>query len=419
MTECDVVVVGAGIGGGALATVLARSGLAVLVLEKETEYRDRVRGEWLAPWGVVEAQRLGLYETLRDAGGHHVTHHRTYQDGHDAAATPLNSLALAGVLPDIPGPLCLGHPAHVPDPVRSVRGGGCDAPARRRRHRARRADVGPARAALPPRGLAAHRPVSAGRRRGRPRLGRAQAGRDRAAPRPHAPPLRRAPRGGRGRLAGDAAGHGGRGRRTLPGVPAGQRPGAPLSRLRARAAQAAHRAGCGAALPRRLPPAHGARGRGARERAARGSVSFLRQRGQLDGKPGRRRGRADRRRGRPQRSDHRPGALDHAARRAPGERDPALERRLVSGGLRALHRRATRAHAPPALRRLARLEPGERVRPRGRRPAHARARAAGEGSRPSRCGSCPPSPGPTPCPPKHSTPPCATDYLRRTRSRYL
>jgi flavin-dependent dehydrogenase len=50
MLDADVVIAGAGVGGSALATVLARAGLAVRV-EKEPAYRDRVRGEWLAPWG--------------------------------------------------------------------------------------------------------------------------------------------------------------------------------------------------------------------------------------------------------------------------------------------------------------------------------------------------------------------------------
>jgi flavin-dependent dehydrogenase len=41
----DVVVIGGGIAGNALAAVLARAGTAVLVLERSTVYRDRVRGE--------------------------------------------------------------------------------------------------------------------------------------------------------------------------------------------------------------------------------------------------------------------------------------------------------------------------------------------------------------------------------------
>jgi 2-polyprenyl-6-methoxyphenol hydroxylase-like FAD-dependent oxidoreductase len=65
----DVVVVGGGIAGGALATVLARSGIAVAVLERDIVPTDKVRGELMAPWGVVELKRVGLLDTLQAAGG--------------------------------------------------------------------------------------------------------------------------------------------------------------------------------------------------------------------------------------------------------------------------------------------------------------------------------------------------------------
>ena len=64
----DVVVVGAGIAGSAAAVTLARSGASVLLLERQSEFRDLVRGEFLSPWGVAEAQRLGLDQLLREAG---------------------------------------------------------------------------------------------------------------------------------------------------------------------------------------------------------------------------------------------------------------------------------------------------------------------------------------------------------------
>jgi menaquinone-9 beta-reductase len=61
----DLIIVGGGIAGASLAQRMARSGARVLVVERETEFRDRIRGECLQPWGVGEARLLGVAETLR------------------------------------------------------------------------------------------------------------------------------------------------------------------------------------------------------------------------------------------------------------------------------------------------------------------------------------------------------------------
>jgi hypothetical protein len=62
--DYDVICVGGGLADSALAKVLAESGLKVLVLERGTAFRDRVRGEQMHPWGVAEAKRLGLDKQL-------------------------------------------------------------------------------------------------------------------------------------------------------------------------------------------------------------------------------------------------------------------------------------------------------------------------------------------------------------------
>jgi 2-polyprenyl-6-methoxyphenol hydroxylase-like FAD-dependent oxidoreductase len=67
--NADVVIVGGGLGGATLATVLAKNGLKVLVLERETKFKDRVRGENILPWGVATARRLGVVDNLVAAGG--------------------------------------------------------------------------------------------------------------------------------------------------------------------------------------------------------------------------------------------------------------------------------------------------------------------------------------------------------------
>ena len=62
--EYDLVIVGGGLAGAALATVMARAGARVLVLERETRFRDRIRGETIHPWGVAELRALGLEAPL-------------------------------------------------------------------------------------------------------------------------------------------------------------------------------------------------------------------------------------------------------------------------------------------------------------------------------------------------------------------
>ena len=64
----DIVTVGGGLGGAALAMVMAKAGARVLILERETKFKDRVRGEFLAPWGVAEAQQLGVVDLFRKSG---------------------------------------------------------------------------------------------------------------------------------------------------------------------------------------------------------------------------------------------------------------------------------------------------------------------------------------------------------------
>jgi menaquinone-9 beta-reductase len=68
--DYDVITVGGGLGGAALAKVLAEKGLRVLVVERERQFKDRIRGEVMWPWGVAEARTLGLYDRLRETCAH-------------------------------------------------------------------------------------------------------------------------------------------------------------------------------------------------------------------------------------------------------------------------------------------------------------------------------------------------------------
>lgn len=108
--EPDVVIVGGGIAGGVLATVLARNGLDVVVLERETTYPDRVRGEYMPPWGVLEFKRLGLLDVLYENGGLHIERNIPYDENWSPEVAEDRALDISKLLPDVPGSLCIGHP---------------------------------------------------------------------------------------------------------------------------------------------------------------------------------------------------------------------------------------------------------------------------------------------------------------------
>jgi 2-polyprenyl-6-methoxyphenol hydroxylase-like FAD-dependent oxidoreductase len=106
----DVVIVGAGIAGSALAAALAEHGTTVTVLERQEDYRDLVRGEVINCWGVAEAKELGLEEPLLRAGGTYVNRFVGYDETVDPETASANALPLDDMVPGIAGVLDVGHP---------------------------------------------------------------------------------------------------------------------------------------------------------------------------------------------------------------------------------------------------------------------------------------------------------------------
>lgn len=102
----SIVIVGGGIAGAALATALAREGRPVLVLESTEVFRDRVRGESMMPWGVAEAQTLGVADLLHAAGAHTAPLWKRYTEGD---AIP-RDLPVGRLVPGVGGSLNLHHP---------------------------------------------------------------------------------------------------------------------------------------------------------------------------------------------------------------------------------------------------------------------------------------------------------------------
>ena len=78
-TDYDLIVVGGGVAGSALAAGMASAGARALVLEAEKSFRDRVRGEAIMPWGVADARLLGLESALEQAAANPLAFWDSYQ----------------------------------------------------------------------------------------------------------------------------------------------------------------------------------------------------------------------------------------------------------------------------------------------------------------------------------------------------
>jgi len=105
----DAIIVGGGLGGSALAEQLAKAGHDVVVFERETEFKDRVRGENMLPWGVAAARRLGILDDLIAAGGNQANTWMPYAMGRPSpprdlrATTPGRDTMLNIFHPDMQG----------------------------------------------------------------------------------------------------------------------------------------------------------------------------------------------------------------------------------------------------------------------------------------------------------------------------
>ncbi len=90
----DIITVGGGIAASALARAMAERGAKVLVLEREKQFKDRVRGEAVVSWGVAEANELGICALLKEKCGHDVPYVEAGSGVRDLRATTLQKLPL-------------------------------------------------------------------------------------------------------------------------------------------------------------------------------------------------------------------------------------------------------------------------------------------------------------------------------------
>ncbi|XP_057783216.1 squalene epoxidase 3-like [Salvia miltiorrhiza] len=83
----DVVIVGAGVAGSALAYTLAKDGRVVLVIERDLRQPDRIVGELLQPGGYLKLVELGMEECVSGIDSQQVYGYALYKEGKYAKLT--------------------------------------------------------------------------------------------------------------------------------------------------------------------------------------------------------------------------------------------------------------------------------------------------------------------------------------------
>lgn len=105
----DVIVVGAGVVGPAVATALARQGRKVLIVERDWTRPDRIVGELMQPGGVQALRELGMVSAINkidaiDVVGYYIK----YAGSEVLLDYPLKQDAMAA-RPETPVPDCVNH----------------------------------------------------------------------------------------------------------------------------------------------------------------------------------------------------------------------------------------------------------------------------------------------------------------------
>ncbi|UCE63156.1 MAG: NAD(P)/FAD-dependent oxidoreductase [Nitrospirota bacterium] len=96
----DVIVIGAGPAGSAMATHLAQEGYSVLLLEKGVFPRDKVCGDFVSPKGLFYLEKLGCYEEIAQRGYTPIQRVSVHLNG---------SQLYEGALPRLPSYLPFAH----------------------------------------------------------------------------------------------------------------------------------------------------------------------------------------------------------------------------------------------------------------------------------------------------------------------